>query len=144
MKKIYLIMIILLLILAGCWDKRYLKEHSLILAIGYDLNDDGRISKTVSFPKEITGSDGQSDNPKESENETEALTTTGNTIGDSDIELDRFLSQKFDRSKARVLLIGKKLAEHGIFPSLDSMYRDPRGPLGASVAIVSDRAESGL
>src|SRR5699024_8881000 len=41
-------------------------------------------------------------------------------------------------------MIGEKLAEYEIFPTLDSMYRDPRGPLNASVAIVKERAEEGL
>lgn len=144
MKK-WLMLIVLLLImssLSGCWDRRYLKDHSLILAIGYDLNEDGTIRKTVSFPLETEANMPQSGGS--SGGEYDAITVEGNTIGETDIDFDRHLSQKFDRSKARVLLLGKKLAENGIFSTLDAIYRDPKGALGASVAIVEETAEEGL
>lgn len=131
--------ILIIVILTSCWDRRLLKEHSLILAIGYDLNDDGTMSKTVAFPREMLNSEGG-----EQESDSEVMTTTGDTVGDADIELERLLAQKFDRSKARVLLIGEDLAKYGMFPTLDSMYRDPRGPLDATVAIVKERAKDGL
>src|SRR5690625_4959517 len=142
MKRMVIFVLLSCIILTGCWDKRLLKEHSLILAVGYDLNDDNTISKTVAFPQEKANSESQSEDKPNGK--TETLTSTGNTVGDSDIKLEQVVSQKFDRSKARILLIGGKLAKKGIFPTLDTMYRDPRGPLGASVAIVSDRAEDGL
>lgn len=138
-------LIVLLLImssLSGCWDRRYLKDHSLILAIGYDLNEDGTIRKTVSFPLETAANMPQLGGSSGGEYDT--ITVEGNTIGETDIDFDRHLSQKFDRSKARVLLLGKKLAENGIFSTLDAIYRDPKGALGASVAIVEETAEEGL
>src|SRR5699024_5291797 len=52
--------------------------------------------------------------------------------------------EKFDRSKAKVILIGKKLAEADIFPTLDSVYRDLSAPLYASVAIVDGTAKDAL
>lgn len=137
--RIILIAITIPLFLTSCWDSRLLKDHSLILAIGYDLNDDETMSKTVTFPHES-----ESLSKEENKASSETITTRGNTVGDSDIDLERRLAQKFDRSKARVLLIGEKLAEYGIFPTLDSMYRDPLGPLNASVAIVEKTAKEGL
>lgn len=132
--------IIAILLLTSCWDSRLLKDHSLILEIGYDLNDDETISKTVAFPEETVSNGTQEGGQSESE----VITTIGKTVGAADIELERHLAQRFDRSKAQILLIGKKLAKHGIFKTLDSMYRDPRGPLNASVAVVDERAEEGL
>lgn len=139
MRKIFFLFIICI-VLTGCWDKRLLKEHSLILAIGYDLNDDGTMNKTVAFPQEGSGdTEGNSSNGKSN-----SITTSGDTVGDADLELEQILPQQFDRSKARVLLIGRKLAEAGVFSTLDSVYRDPRGPLSANVAIVEETAEKGL
>src|SRR5699024_8970422 len=131
----------LVFILTSCWDKQLLKEHSLILAIGYDLNDDNTVSKTVTFPSEAVNNQAQEGG---GQGESEVMVTAGNTVGDADIQLERYLAQKFDRAKTRMLLIGDKLAEYEPFPTLDSMYRDPRGPLNASVAIVKERAEEGL
>lgn len=144
MKKLTVLIVILLLLslLSGCWDRRYLRDHMLILAIGYDLNEDNqKIRKTVSFPLETPANMPQTGT---SGGQNEQLTVEGNTIGEADIELDRHLSQKFDRSKARVILLGKKLAEQGIFSVLDAIYRDPKGALGAVVAIADETAEDGL
>lgn len=144
MKKLTVLIVILLLLslLSGCWDRRYLRDHMLILAIGYDLNEDNqKIRKTVSFPLETPANMPQTGT---SGGQNEQLTVEGNTIGETDIELDRHLSQKFDRSKARVILLGKKLAEQGIFSVLDAIYRDPKGALGAVVAIVEETAEDGM
>lgn len=142
MKKIkwFIALSLVVVLLTSCWDKRLLKDHSLILAIGYDLNEDETISKTVTFPRDMMNVS----SPEELESISEVITTSGNTVGDADIELERLLAQAFDRSKSRILLIGESLAEYGMYPTLDSMYRDPRGPLNATVAIVKERAEEGL
>lgn len=145
MKKKYnviLIGLIIVVLLTSCWDRRLLKDHSLIMAIGYDLNDDGTISKTVTFPRETIVNIGKSSDSEATESHT--ITTTGPTVGAADLGLERYLSQRFDRSKARILLLGEGLARDGIYAALDSMYRDPRGPLSALVAVVSGRAEQGL
>lgn len=142
MKQYVPLLIACMILLSGCWDKRMLKDHSLVLAIGYDLNEDGTISKTITFPQERLNNASSGEDSQEGT--TEILTMTGNTVGDADIKLEQIISQKFDRSKSRVLLIGESLAKNGIFLTLDSMYRDPRGPLSSSIVIVSDRAESGL
>lgn len=138
--SLFIVVVLVLTILTSCWDKRLLKDHSLILAVGYDLNEDETISKTVSFPRDVMNAG----SPEELQSESEVISTSGNTVGDADIELERLLAQEFDRSKARILLIGEDLAKYGIFSTLDSMYRDPRGPINATVAVVKSRAEDGL
>ncbi len=130
----------LAVILAGCWDARLLKEHSLVLSIGYDLGTDETIIKTVTFPKESSG------NPKQNSPATQSnvITTTGDTVKDAEHQLDRLIPEKFDRSKAKVILLGENLATNGIYSTLDSIYRDLRGPLNASVAVVKGTAKDAL
>ncbi|MEJ8777915.1 Ger(x)C family spore germination protein [Pseudogracilibacillus sp. ICA-222130] len=131
--------IILLLLLTGCWDQRLLKEHSLILAIGYDLTEDGKIEKTITFPAKSGGGGQVSISTK-----TETISVIANTVKGAEIKTDEYSPEKFDRSKAKVIIIGKDLAEKGIFPALDSVYRDLRAPLYASVAIVEGTAKDAL
>lgn len=131
--------IILLLLLTGCWDQRLLKEHSLILSIGYDLTEDGKIEKTITFPDK-SGGGGQ----VSMSTNTEIISVIANTVKDAETKTDEYSPEKFDRSKAKVILIGKDLAESGIFPTLDSVYRDLRAPLYASVAIVDGTAKDAL
>lgn len=128
---------LLTIMLSGCWDQRLLKEHSLILGIGYDRESDGTIIKTVSFPPETSGG-GQQPMPAEN---SKVLTTNGNTVKDAENKLSQLIPEKFDRSKARVILIGDELAKDGILATLDSVYRDLRGPLIASIAVVKGTAE---
>lgn len=128
------------IILTGCWDQRLLKDHNLILGIGYDINNEQKIIKTVTFPREIIG------DPQQiaASTESEIISTKGDTVKDAEDKIDQFISGKFDRSKAEVILIGQDLAENGVFTTLDSIYRDLRGPLNASVAVVNGSAQNAL
>ena len=131
---------ILAIILAGCWDQRLLKEHSLVLAIGYDRTNDEKILKTVTFPKSNRGG-GQQSLPL---NDSKVLSQTGDTVKDAENHMDQIIPEKFDRSKAKVIFLGKQLASHGIFPTLDSIYRDLRGPLNATLAVFDGKAKDAL
>ncbi|GIN94292.1 germination protein KC [Siminovitchia terrae] len=131
---------ILSIILAGCWDQRLLKEHSLVLSIGYDRGNDEKLIKTVTFPKNNNDSSQQS----APVNKSKVLSMTGDTVKDAEKKMDQSIPQKFDRSKAKVILLGKRLASQGIFPTLDSIYRDLRGPLNATLAIFDGNAKGGL
>src|SRR5699024_5450987 len=72
------------------------------------------------------------------------LSSLGHTAKDAEKKMDKKIAQKFDRSKARVIVFGKELAEEGIFSTLDSIYRDLRGPLNANIAVYDGEAEEAL
>ncbi|MBS4195434.1 Ger(x)C family spore germination protein [Lederbergia citri] len=131
--------IIFTTILAGCWDQRLLKDNSLILAIGYDQMG-GKIMATIAHPLASAGGPNQSAPPRE----TEVLSSSGDTARDAEVHMERKVPEKFDISKVKVLLIGKGLASRGIFPILDSTYRDLRGPLNAKIAITKQNANDAL
>ncbi len=131
---------ILSIILAGCWDQRLLKEHSLVLAIGYDRGNDNKLIKTVTFPKNNSDSS-QLNAPV---NKSNVLSMTGDTVKDAEKHMDQSIPEKFDRSKAKVILLGERLASQGIFSTLDSIYRDLRDPLNATLAIFDGNAKDGL
>lgn len=134
---------LLLLLLSACWDQRLLRDHSLILAIGYDLEETGKLLKTVSFPKSSDATNAQ--NGQASVNDgSEVVSTIGNTVKDAEKKLDKVIPERFDRSKARVIFFGEELAEKGIFSALDSIYRDLRGPLNANVAIFAGKAQEAI
>lgn len=132
--------LILILLLSSCWDQRLLKDHKLILSIGYDLGKEDEIIKSVTFPQEVIGDPQQIASSEKSE----VITTIGDTVKDAENKMDQYIPNKFDRSKAEVILFGKKLAKEGIYSTLDSLYRDLRGPLNASLAIIDGTAEEAL
>lgn len=135
------LMIILTLLLSACWDQRLLRDHSLVLAIGFDREDENHIKKTVTFPK-VTNEIASATESEASESLT--LTAIGNTVRDTERELDSRMPQKFDRSKARVVIFGKELAREGIYSTLDSIFRDLRAPVNAYLAVYNGEAEDAL
>lgn len=139
----FFIIIILLvtLFLSACWDQRLLRDHSLVLSIGYDVTEEDQIKNTVTFPKNTNEI---ADIEQASSTDNSSLTAIGSTVKDAEKDMDMRISQKFDRSKARVIVFGKELAEDGIFSTLDSVYRDLRGPLNANVVIYDGEAEDAL
>src|SRR5690625_5065637 len=129
------------LLLTGCWDRRFLKDHTLVLTICYDREDETYIKNTVTFAKETNE---VADIEKAESTDSHSLSALGHTAKDAEIKMDKKIAQKFDRSKANVIVFGKDLAEEGIFSTLDSIYRDLRGPLNANIAIYDGEAEEAL
>src|SRR5699024_8735592 len=85
-----------------------------------------------------------SDIEKAESSDSNSLSSLGHTAKDAEKKMDKRIAQKFDRSKARVIVFGKELAEEGIFSTLDSIYRDLRGPLDANIAVYDGEAEEAL
>lgn len=140
--RLFIIFIIIsALLLSGCWDQRLLRDHTLVLTIGYDREDETYIKNTVTFPKETNE---VSDIEKADSSDSGSLSSLGHTAKDAEKKMDKRIAQKFDRSKARVIVFGEELAEEGIFSTLDSMYRDLRGPLNANIAVYDGKAEDAL
>ena len=48
-------MMIVFLFLAGCWDQRLLRDHGLILSVGYDRADKGDLNTTITYPIDVQG-----------------------------------------------------------------------------------------
>src|SRR5699024_1453102 len=130
-----------ILLLTGCWDQRLLRDHTLVLSIGYDREDETYIKNTVTFPTETNE---MSEIEKADSSDSNSLSSLGHTAKDAEKKMDKRIAQKFDRSKARVIVFGKELAEEGIFSTLDSIYRDLRGPLNANIAVYDGKAEEAL
>ncbi|ARI75845.1 Ger(x)C family spore germination protein [Halobacillus mangrovi] len=109
-----------LLILSGCWNSRELDELGIAVAIGIDKNDDNqyKIAVQVINPSEIA-TDAPTTRPPVS-----TYTTTGETI----FEAFRLLAKKSPRkiyfSQLRLAVLSSEVAEEGIMPILDFLYRD--------------------
>ncbi|MDM5339859.1 Ger(x)C family spore germination protein [Fictibacillus enclensis] len=139
-KKWFLLgtLLVVIVLLTGCWDQRLIKESRLILAVGLDLEPNGKIIDTVVYPVVNKGSNAMS------LVKSVVVSSTGVTTRDARFNLDKKVSQMFDASKNRVFLIGEKLAQKDIYSSLDVIYRDPRGSVNAMVAVVKGKAKKSL
>src|SRR5699024_9501279 len=138
---ISIIWMFITVLLSACWDQRLLRDHGLILAIGYDREYPDKILKTVSFPapeSQVNAEQGSASATSE------VVSTIGNTVKDAEKKLDKTIPEEFDRSKTRLIIFGEELAKEGIFSTLDSIYRDLRGPINADTAIFTGTAQDAL
>ncbi|EIT84539.1 spore germination protein GerKC [Fictibacillus macauensis ZFHKF-1] len=132
----YLLPLLCLLVLTGCWDQRLLKNARLIYAASYDNAAQGKIHSSL-IVRTIPASTGTGGQPPENDY-AEAI---GYTPRQTRQIMDSKLSGNLDASKNRVVLISTSLAKKGIYPLLDVFYRDPQSSLGASLALVDGSAD---
>ncbi len=121
--------------LTACWDQRQFKNMKLVLAAGFDLEENEKIKSTVIIPNVQKAAEGPG-----SEN-IQTVTSVSNTLREGRAHIDHKISKRFDASKVRVLLLGEELAKQEILPLLDVFYRDPKSNLHAQLAIVKGKAE---
>lgn len=97
-KKWFLLgtLLVVIVLLTGCWDQRLIKESRLILAVGLDLEPNGKIIDTVVYPVVNKGSNAMS------LVKSVVVSSTGVTTRDARFNLDKKVSQMFDASKNRV------------------------------------------
>lgn len=119
-----LVLLILNLTVVGCWDRHLLKDVTLNMLVGFDLNKNHQLETTISIP---INQDGK---------ESSVITTvTGKTPRETRINIDQRTPQTLDASKNTLVLIGEKLAQYDIYNVLDVFYRDPKSALNARLAI---------
>nr|WP_280635591.1 Ger(x)C family spore germination protein [Bacillus sp. 165] len=121
---------------AGCWDQQPLKDDNLVYGVAVDLLENQKLLSTAVVRTIKLGSTGaqnyQIDNL--------TITAKGETMRDMRMKIGRKLGGEYAANKARVILLGEKLAENNIYPILDILYRDPKNSLGAKLIIAKGKA----
>ncbi|MBH0230385.1 Ger(x)C family spore germination protein [Halobacillus yeomjeoni] len=115
-----ILVIVSLLILTGCWNSRELDELGIAVATGIDKNDEGDyiIIVQVINPSEIA-TDAPTTRPPVS-----SYTITGKSMFEAFRKLTTKSPRKIYFSQMRLVVIGERLAEEGLMPTLDFLYRD--------------------
>jgi len=116
---ILVLFIVIQIITTGCWNRRELNELAITLAMGIDLNEDGKylVTAQVVNPGEIT-----------TKARGHAPVIIFQAKGDSMLEAFRKMTMEAPRkiypSHLRILVIGESLAKEGIGKPLDLLLRD--------------------
>ncbi|MCA1319293.1 Ger(x)C family spore germination protein [Bacillus tianshenii] len=134
--SVTLIMIFCLLLLTSCWDQRLLKDLKLVFTVGFDKGENDEILSTIAIRESKKVSIGG----EPGEATVAVVKASGITLRDTRLQLDRKIPGEFSPSKMRVYLIGENLAKEDLYSILDILYRDPRAPLGAKLAITKSDA----
>jgi spore germination protein KC len=120
-----LVLLIINLSLAGCWDQRLLKNGRLVFSSSFDMVDEDTIRATAIIRdfKDRTPTN-------------VVVQGEGQTIRETRMSMDRKISGVFEPSKNRVFLLGEELAKKDIYKFLDIFYRDPNSSISAKLAVV--------
>lgn len=122
-RKIYwfLVLILLIVILTGCWSRRELNELAIVVAMGVDKSGEQfKVSSQIVNPGEVAGQKGGSGNSPIS-----VYTSTGNTIFEAIRKMTTQSPRKLYAAHLRLFVIGEELAaDEGISKTLDLLSRD--------------------
>lgn len=119
--KILFLMIFVIILQCGCWDKIELEHRAFVLGIGLDKGDKpGEIALTyqIALPAAMYGEEG-GDGPKVLN-----LTTTSPSILQAAQQLFMRLDKVIDLEHARVLILGEELCKDGIGKYIDYFLRE--------------------
>lgn len=132
-KRIGLVFSSLAVLLCGCWDQNSLKDARLANASAYDLTDQGEIEQTLEIVNDFEGNQGNSDN--------EIHSAAGRSVRQSTDRIRTKVTGDVRFFKYGLIMYGKKLAQHDIYPYLDVLYREPDYPTShVKLAIVDGLA----
>lgn len=130
LKYIKLIIIsIVSLFVAGCWDRNEINDIAFIMASSIDSAPDGKYKVTSQFSIP-TGVESRQQELGSTLGKTYFLeSAVGKNIFEAELLMQQKLSRKFFKGHRRVLLIGEEQAKKGIKDILDSFTRDPTSRL---------------
>lgn len=122
-------------VLSGCTQEsasrqRVLEKLGVISGIGYDTVEDGKMLGSALLPNFIQTGQEQVD----------VLTTIGHTSKEIHFNLASLTERKLVSGQIRVVLYGNELAEQGILPLSDTLFRDSEIGSQIHLAIVQGRA----
>ncbi|MYL72127.1 Ger(x)C family spore germination protein [Halobacillus litoralis] len=132
MRRYLIVVMTGLLFLTGCWDEKQFKNVKLVLSLGFDQGDEGQIIQTVSIPTVNRATEGPGSESLQ------ILSTSAQTPLQARNKIDLMISESYDPSKVKVVVLGEDLAKKNIYPILDDMYRNSRSNLNAYLAVVEE------
>ncbi|WP_155592267.1 Ger(x)C family spore germination protein [Lysinibacillus cavernae] len=116
-------MLLVILLLGGCWNKRELNELAIVTAVGVDKSDELiEISVQIVNPSQVASN-------KASSFQVPVFTyhAKGKSLFDAIRRLTTLTPRKPYYAHAQIIIIGEEMAEDGMNSILDLFQRDPEG-----------------
>ncbi|WKT74979.1 Ger(x)C family spore germination protein [Lysinibacillus fusiformis] len=119
----FFLLLLVVLLLTGCWNKRELNELAIVTAVGVDKTDEFiEISVQIVNPSQIA--------PKNSTSFQVPVFTyhaEGRTLFEAIRKLTTLTPRKPYYAHVQAIIIGEEMAEYGMNSILDLFQRDPEG-----------------
>lgn len=128
-------MIILLIMLTGCWDQKLLVNRTLVNGISLDVTEEGKMDATVRALNIQSKGGGQF------EIHDEIVEAKRPTVSGLALDLDSKIPGEIDASKAHIIMIGEELAKKGIYPGLELFYRNMGSFMSSKIVITKGKAK---
>lgn len=122
-KVSFILLLSVLLLLGGCWNKRELNELAIVTAVGVDKSDElFEISVQIVSPSQVASN-------KASGIQVPVFTyhAKGKSLFDAIRKLTALTPRKPYYAHAQIIIIGEEMAEEGMNSILDLFQRDPEG-----------------
>lgn len=122
-KVSFILLLSVLLLLGGCWNKRELNELAIVTAVGVDKSDEQfEISVQIVNPNQVASN-------KASGIQVPVFThhAKGKSLFDAIRKLTALTPRKPYYAHAQIIIIGEEMAEEGMNSILDLFQRDPEG-----------------
>lgn len=136
MKTRILICVLLpiLLVTGGCWDRIEVNDIAFVMGVAFDRTEKGEIEATaqILLPQGGGGGEGAGGGDKK---KYFVESATGKNLLEAEQRMQQKLSRRLFKGHRRVVVIGEKLARHGLKEMLDSLSRDPGSRLRTIILV---------
>lgn len=131
------LVIVLALLLGGCWDQKELNEIAVVMGVGIDKVEEGYkiTAQVIKPPTKENGSSGGSELP------TWSVTATGKTILGAIRNLNELSPRRLYWAHLQIIIFGDELAREGITPATTWFERDRDSRAGALIVVTPGTAE---
>lgn len=117
------VLILVLLLTSGCWDRVEVNDMALIISAGVDSKGGDEIEMTVQVFIPNPASAGTEGNGG-GEGNVYTMSSVGRSMGDALSELQKRLPRYFSWGHAKAYFFGEELAREGLTDEFDFLFRD--------------------
>jgi spore germination protein KC len=137
-KTIMLVLVIVIMLAGGCWDRHELNELAVVLGAGVDRLPDGRVRLTLQLARPSAFAGGERGGADVSMNQNIAwvMSAAGETVADAQHNLALQVSRRITWTHNIVLIFGEAAARHGVRDFTNFFHREagPRETMWVMVA----------
>lgn len=127
--KICFMFLLCSLITVGCKDRIEVNDLAFVMATSIDMKDNGEYSVSVQIANTSAVSQSESSTSNSKGGHFVIATATGNNLTDLFPMIQEKISRKMSLTHMKIIILGERLAQHGIKDVLDHLGRDPESRL---------------
>jgi len=136
--NLYFTLLVIMLTTTGCWNLREPNEVATVSATGLDFTEDGRLEISVQVPVPAAFGGGADSSGGTKKKGFRVISATGMNVYDTIPSFQAQMSRNLFLGHRQVIVIGQRMAEHGITNMLDEFIRNPQTEMRSRMFIVKD------